>query len=124
MAESGIADLSLMLADTHKFESHYLDLLLWQDGASKDQIQEAVKERSPITYASNTKAPMLIIGGKDDPICPPNQCEALQAKLQEAGVPVDMVLYPNEGHVYSRSDTLIDVEKRREAWFRKYLVKE
>ena len=122
VAESGISDLSAMLEETHKFESRYLNHLLWPNSMTKEQITEVIKERSPITYAANIKAPMLIIGGKDDPICPPNQNEMLEAKIKEFGTPVEIALYDGEGHMYTKGSTLKDVEIRRERWFRKYLV--
>ena len=122
VAESGISDLSAMLVETHKFESKYLNHLMWPDDATKEQIDEVIKDRSPVTHASNIKAPMLMMGGKTDPICPPNQCTMLEAKIREAGTPVELALYEGEGHIFSKGSTLKDMEVRRERWFRKYLV--
>ena len=124
VAESGISELSAMLADTHKFESQYLQGLCWPADATEEEIQETIKDRSPITRASQIKAPILIMGGDIDPICPPNQQTMLAEKIKESGTTVELRMYEGEGHIFTKGTTLKDMEVKREAWFRKYLVDE
>ena len=62
-----------MFAETHKFESRYLQPLVFGDDLSMpadfanytEQQKATIAERSPITHAHKIKAPMLIMGGKD-----------------------------------------------------------
>ena len=70
------------------------------------------------------KAPMLILSGADDNIVPPNQAQMMADKIRKNGGTVELAIYPGEGHVFSKGTTLEDMEVRREAWFRKYLVGE
>ena len=65
---------------------------------------------------------MLIMGGDADPVCPPNQNTMLAEKIKEAGTTVDLKLYEGEGHMFLKCSTVRDMEVRREARFRKYLV--
>jgi dipeptidyl aminopeptidase/acylaminoacyl peptidase len=65
---------------------------------------------------------MLILSGADDNIVPPNQAHMLADKIRANGGIVDLAIYPGEGHVFAKGTTLEDMEVRREAWFRKYLV--
>ena len=95
---------------------------MWPDDATKEHIEQTIKDRSPITHAANIKAPILMMSGTADPICPPNQNTMLEAKIKEAGTPVELALYEGEGHIFSKGSTLKDMEVRREKWFRKYLV--
>lgn len=53
---------------------------------------------SPINFVSAQSPPTLILHGGMDPLVPVSQSIALKAKLQTAGVPVQMVIYPGEGH--------------------------
>ena len=124
VAESGISSLDAMLSDTHKFESNYLQALCWPADASAEQIKEISKDRSPITRASKIKAPILLMGGDADPICPPNQNVMLADKIKESGTTVKLKLYEGEGHIFSKAETLKSMEVEREIWFRKYLVDE
>ena len=64
------------------------------------------------------------MGGDADPICPPNQNTLLADKVKESGTVVKLKLYEGEGHIFVKDSTLKDMEVRREAWFRKYLVDE
>jgi acetyl esterase/lipase len=53
---------------------------------------------SPVNHVSAQSPPTLILHGSDDPVVPVAQATALKDKLDGAGVPVQMVIYPGEGH--------------------------
>lgn len=53
---------------------------------------------SPIYFASAQSPPTLILHGGADPVVPVTQSTALKAKLESVNVPVQLFLYPNEGH--------------------------
>ena len=67
----GIADLSVLAADTHKFEARYLDRLVgpWP------QAREVYDERSPINHLDQFDTPLIIFQGLDDRVVPPSQSE-------------------------------------------------
>ncbi|GAB4839349.1 hypothetical protein Ancab_028876, partial [Ancistrocladus abbreviatus] len=54
----GVADLNLLRAETHKFESHYLDNLV---GSEK-----AYFERSPINFVDKFSCPIILFQGLED----------------------------------------------------------
>jgi dipeptidyl aminopeptidase/acylaminoacyl peptidase len=67
------------------------------------------RERSPITYATQAKTPLLIMHGKDDPRVHPSQSMELYRYLKTLGkVPVRMMLYPGEGHGNRKAASRID----------------
>ncbi|KAK6380710.1 hypothetical protein LTS17_004910 [Exophiala oligosperma] len=121
VAESGISDMALLVAETHKFESQYLEPLCFPPGTSKDDRERILKERSPINHASQVKAPTLIINGSDDAIVPPNQAYNLAEMIKAAGTEVEVKVYDGEGHIFSKGDTLSDIETRRFQWFERFL---
>jgi dipeptidyl aminopeptidase/acylaminoacyl peptidase len=58
---------------------------------------------SPLTYAGQIKIPTLIIHSEQDLICPFEQAQRLFVALKRAGTPVELVIFPGEGHDLSRS---------------------
>lgn len=115
LAESGISDMSALLVEAHKFESKYLQPLCRPADATKKQIEQTTKDRSPVTRVSKIKAPILIMGGDADPICPPNQNTLLAQKVKKSGTTVELKLYEEEGHISVKDSTLNDMEVKREA---------
>ena len=53
---------------------------------------------SPVTYVSADDPPFLILHGETDKLVPLEQSQILLAKLQEAGVPAELVTVVNAGH--------------------------
>ena len=79
----GVADLGVLAADTHKFESRYLDGLVgpWPEARA------TYEERSPIFHTDRIDRPLAVFQGLDDPIVPPNQAEMIVEALRAKGVP-------------------------------------
>jgi dipeptidyl aminopeptidase/acylaminoacyl peptidase len=54
-------------------------------GGAPDEIPEAYRLRSPITYADQVRVPVLILAGDNDPRCPIRQVERYLAALHASG---------------------------------------
>lgn len=74
---------------------------------------------SPINFITAQNPPTLILHGGMDPIVPISQSIALKAKLQAAGVPVQMVTYPTEGHGWTGAN-LTDSYQKIETFLTQY----
>lgn len=72
-----------------------LQLLIGGTPATKPEVFE---QASPIYFAGNRKVPTLLLHGGLDRVVPVAQSKALKEKLQAANVPVELVIYPTEGH--------------------------
>ncbi len=59
--------------------------------------------QSPLTYAGQISIPMLIIHSEHDWRCPIEQAQRLFVALRLRGIPVEMLLFPGEGHELTRS---------------------
>ncbi|GFS33181.1 alpha/beta-Hydrolases superfamily protein [Actinidia rufa] len=94
----GIADLTLMRAETHKFESHYLDNLV---GNEDDYFQ-----RSPINFVDKFSCPILLLQGLEDKVVPPNQARKIYHALTEKGLPVALVEFEGEQHGFRKAETI------------------
>jgi dipeptidyl aminopeptidase/acylaminoacyl peptidase len=98
----GVADLGALAADTHKFESRYLDGLVapWPEGA------EVYAQRSPISHVDAFDTPLAVFQGEEDRVVPPEQAEAIVAALREKGVPHAYLLFPGEQHGFRRAENI------------------
>jgi acetyl esterase/lipase len=59
---------------------------------------DVYKQASPITFAGKQNVPTLLLHGSGDRLVPVVQSKSLKEKLEKAGVPVELVIYPTEGH--------------------------
>jgi dipeptidyl aminopeptidase/acylaminoacyl peptidase len=98
----GVADLAALAAETHKFESRYLDGLVapWPSGA---QVYAA---RSPINHVDALDTPLAVFQGEEDEVVPPDQAEAIVAALRSKGVPHAYLLFPGEQHGFRKAENI------------------
>ncbi|MDQ6726416.1 MAG: prolyl oligopeptidase family serine peptidase [Actinomycetota bacterium] len=98
----GVADLTALATDTHKFEARYLDGLIgpWPEAA------ELYRARSPIHQADRLAAPLIIFQGTEDKVVPPAQAEVLVAALRRAGLPFAYLTFEGEQHGFRRAATI------------------
>jgi dipeptidyl aminopeptidase/acylaminoacyl peptidase len=76
---------------------------------------------SPITFIKQAKTPTLVLVGERDLECPVPQSREFWHALKALGVPTQLVVYPGEGHLFTRPDHRGDVMKRTLVWLDKYL---
>ncbi|KAK3131941.1 hypothetical protein QOZ80_6AG0513680 [Eleusine coracana subsp. coracana] len=94
----GIGDLSLMRAETHKFESYYIDNLVGNE--------RAYYERSPINFVDQFSCPVILFQGLEDKVVPPNQARKIYKALKEKGLPVALVEYEGEQHGFRKAENI------------------
>ncbi|CAO1615905.1 unnamed protein product [Parajaminaea phylloscopi] len=117
----GIADLNLLAAESHKFESRYPLRLL---SGTPEEVPEVYRDRSPIWKADRIKTPLLVAQGSEDKVVPPNQSEMIVKAIQnqEGGeARVKYLLFEGEGHGFRQKDNVIKMLNEEEAWYRKTL---
>ena len=99
----GVADTETLAADTHKFESRYLDGLI----GPYPQERELYRERSPIHFVERLRSPVILFQGLEDEVVPPSQAETMVAALKENGVPHAYLAFEGEAHGFRRAETEI-----------------
>jgi dipeptidyl aminopeptidase/acylaminoacyl peptidase len=85
---------------------------------------EAYLRHSPATYAERIETPLLIVHSEDDLRCDVEQAEHLFITLRLQRKPVELVLFPAEGHELSRTGSPAHRAMRFEIlldWFARYL---
>jgi dipeptidyl aminopeptidase/acylaminoacyl peptidase len=98
----GVADLSEFAAQTHDFESRYLDGLI----GPLPGFAGIYAERSPVGHVSDATCPILLLQGLDDPIVPPQQSEAIASELAARGIRYAYIAFEGESHGFRKAETI------------------
>jgi dipeptidyl aminopeptidase/acylaminoacyl peptidase len=69
------------------------------DPATDEARQQRI---SPLFHAKNIKRPMLVVQGKNDPRVLQAESDELVAAIKANGVPVEYIVFPDEGHGFQR----------------------
>jgi len=96
-------------------ESSRKDLQHWDIENFGDPAENAElwKRRSPFFYLDRIQASVQLICGAHDPRCPASESLAARDRLQQLGTPVELILYPDEGHGFLKLENVVDHELRR-----------
>lgn len=83
----------------------------------------AVYQKSdPIRFVKNVKTPTLILVGDSDGEVPMPQSIEWYHALETLKVPAEMVVYPNEGHMFYKPADARDYNLRMLRWFERWFV--
>ncbi|MDP3801153.1 MAG: S9 family peptidase [Phenylobacterium sp.] len=78
-----------------------------------DPAVDAERHRriSPLFHAANIRRPMLVVQGANDPRVLQVESDELVAAVRANDVPVEYVLFPDEGHGFQRRDNRITAQE-------------
>jgi len=82
------------------------------------------KERSPIYFVDRIKAPLLLLAGGNDPRCPKTEAEQVAQAIKKRGGAVELKVYENEGHGFTKIENQIDAYTRIAEFLKKYVPPE
>jgi dipeptidyl aminopeptidase/acylaminoacyl peptidase len=98
----GIGDLEALAAESHKFESRYLDGLIGPYPAAR----ALYLARSPVHHTDGLASPMILFQGAEDKAVPPAQAQAMFDAVNAKGLPVAYLLFEGEQHGFRRAQTI------------------
>ncbi|MDZ7727193.1 MAG: prolyl oligopeptidase family serine peptidase [Dehalococcoidia bacterium] len=114
----GVSNMFTLAADTHKFESRYLDSML----GPLPEAADTYRERSPIFHADRIVDPVAIFQGDIDRVVPREQSDSIVASLRSRGVPHEYHVYEGEGHGWRKTETIEHFYTTVERFLRQYVV--
>ena len=97
----------------------YCRAALMGDTLSADGVEKLWRQ-SPLAHVADVRTPLLLLQAEADRRCPAADAEQLFVALRTLGREVELVLYPDEYHVYAmagRPDRRIDRMARMLDWF-------
>ncbi len=98
----GIAELSSLANDTHKFESRYLDRLI----APYPEKKLLYQQRSPINSSEQLNCPVIFFQGMEDRVVPKEQAEKMFEVLDKKGLVVAVQYYEDEQHGFRKAESI------------------
>jgi dipeptidyl aminopeptidase/acylaminoacyl peptidase len=111
----GVCDLLALAADTHKFESRYLDTLV----GPYPERADLYRARSPVHVADRISCPVIFFQGLQDRVVPPAQAEAMVAALRKRGLEAPLFTFPDEQHGFRRKETIVAALNAELAFYRR-----
>ena len=99
----GVAELIAFAADTHDFESRYIDGLV----GTLPEDRDVYLERAPLSHVDQLSCPVLLLQGLEDKVVPPAQAELFAAALEKKGIPYAYLPFAGEQHGFRKQETVI-----------------
>ncbi len=93
----------------------------WKMEKSYYEDKERYRRNSPIEHAHKIDTPTLIWTGDHDLRVDWHQSVEMYLGLRRLGAEVELLIYENEIHVLTQKENQMDLTKRVENWFSKYL---
>lgn len=113
VAHYAITDPESWAAETHDFESRYLDGLIGPLPAARQRYTD----RSPLLHAAQASGPVLMMHGLEDAIVDVSQAERFVAELDRHGKEWALLTFPGEQHGWRREETIVAVLEAELAFY-------
>jgi dipeptidyl aminopeptidase/acylaminoacyl peptidase len=86
-----------------------------------DKEADMLRDLSPIHKVDRVTAPTIVLHGANDTNVPVVEAEQVVESLKKRAVPVEYVLFPDEGHGFRKTGNRIRAAVAIVQWFTKYL---
>ena len=84
--------------------------------------EERLRQISPLFHADQITKPLLVVQGANDPRVPQVESDELVQALKYNGVPVQYLLFDDEGHGFYKKENRIEASEAYLSFLNKYLV--
>ena len=109
------------------FETFFAQTEPWMAAISTIEYGDPVTQKdllarlSPIHKLDKVKAPLLVLHGANDTNVPLVEAKQVEEELKKRGVPVQSVIFPDEGHGFRKTPNRVRSTVEIVRWFEKYL---
>ena len=114
----GVANLVTMLENAQPNWRRFLDRWIGKLPDDRDRLVA----RSPITYVDRIRCPLLVLQGENDPRVPKLESDQVVERLRALGRQVEYVVYPDEGHGFTKRANQDDALERILAFLTRELL--
>lgn len=118
----GPSNLITLLESMPPYWKPMLELFTTRVGDHRTEEGRALlKKHSPLTHVERIRRPLLIAQGANDPRVKQAESDQVVQAMQEKGIPVTYVLYPDEGHGFARPENNLSFSAVAEAFLSRCL---
>ena len=120
---AGISDLQRMLrSDRRKYGGRHWAISYWERQYGGEEFDwKALDDISPINFADQFEAPVLLIHGKRDTVVPIDQSKIMRRALQRADKDVTLVELDGEDHWLSYGESRLETLRALAEFVEKHL---
>ncbi|MBI4577921.1 MAG: S9 family peptidase [Planctomycetes bacterium] len=111
----GMTDLALDYRTTRPDLRRYSEEMM---GGNPEEVPERYRDRSPVHRVAGIRCRLLIVQGLQDPNVTSENVRAVTEALDHAGVPYELLVFPDEGHGIQRRRNRRVLFLRLAAFFR------
>ena len=94
----GIANFVTFLENTGSWRQEHREA----EYGSLEEDREFLEAISPMNSADNIAAPLFVLHGENDPRVPVGEAEQIAEEVAAQGVPVEKMIFEDEGHGLSK----------------------
>jgi dipeptidyl aminopeptidase/acylaminoacyl peptidase len=119
---AGVTDWPAIFDDRRSEPEYKQAYRYWTEQiGNPDTDHEFLRRISPVSFADQIAAPVLIIQGKDDRTVPPEQAKLMIAALKKAGRAPESLFVAHQGHNLANARGRLEIFKRVAAFLEKTL---
>ncbi len=96
---------------------------LYTELGDPDREKERLTAISPLFHAARIKKPLLVVQGANDPRVLQVESDEIVAAVKKNGVPVEYLVFPDEGHGFRKKENEIAAAEKVVAFLDRYLAK-
>ena len=97
--------------------------LLYQEIGNPETQEEMLRATSPLFHAEKIRKPLLVIQGANDPRVVKAESDEIVQAVQKSKVPVEYVVFPDEGHGFSKKKNEAEAYSRTRSFLDQHLKK-
>jgi dipeptidyl aminopeptidase/acylaminoacyl peptidase len=94
---------------------------LYDELGDPNTDSERLHRISPLFHANNITKPVLVVQGANDPRVLQVESDEMVAAVRENNVPVEYVLFPDEGHGFNKRENRVTASEAYLSFLNKYL---
>jgi dipeptidyl aminopeptidase/acylaminoacyl peptidase len=81
---------------------------LYQEIGNPEKDEAVLREISPVFHADKIRRPLLVLQGANDPRVLKSESDDIVAAAKKNGVPVEYIVFPDEGHGFTKKKNQIE----------------
>ncbi len=113
----GIANFVTFLENTGEWRRELREA----EYGSLEEDREFLESISPVNNADRIRAPLLVMHGANDPRVPVDEAEQIVEKVEANDVPVEKLVFDDEGHGFSKLENRIEAYTRMVEFLDRYV---